>query len=294
MTGILQAFLQISIPVSVIIAVLALLHPFLRKRYAAKWRYWAWLLLALRLLLPFHFDLPANAPIAPIQMQVPNRVIYTYTPPAVLPETQMTQPQTPNNVAPDSLVAPETPVQMPAPRQISLVSLAGIGWLLGFAVLLLWNIFAYALARRKLLRSAIFAADIASTLDFLRKQLGITRKIVAYETPLVEGPLLLGILKPCILLPDTTFSPQDSTMILCHELVHYKRHDIGYKMLLQLVCCVHWFNPFVWLMASLASRDIEISCDDAVLRGQNDVFRESYAGSIMQVLRRGYGKSLPC
>ncbi|MEF9969910.1 MAG: M56 family metallopeptidase, partial [Ruthenibacterium sp.] len=194
MTGILQAFLQISIPVSVIIAVLALLHPFLRKRYAAKWRYWAWLLLALRLLLPFHFDLPANAPIAPIQMQVPNRVIYTYTPPAVLPETQMAQPQTPNNVAPDSLVAPEVPVQMPAPRQISLVSLAGIGWLLGFAVLLLWNVFTYALARRKLLRSAIPAADIASTLDFLRKQLGITRKIVAYETPLVEGPLLLGIL----------------------------------------------------------------------------------------------------
>ncbi|MEG2833682.1 MAG: M56 family metallopeptidase [Ruthenibacterium sp.] len=294
MTGILQAFLQISIPVSIIIAILAMMHPFLRKRYAAKWRYWAWLLLALRLLLPFHFDLPANAPIAPIQMQVPNRVIYTYTPPAVLPETQMTQPQTPNNVAPDSLVAPETPVQMPAPRQISLVSLAGIGWLLGFAVLLLWNVFTYALARRKLLRSAIPAADIASTLDFLRKQLGITRKIVAYETPLVEGPLLLGILKPCILLPDTTFSPQDSTMILCHELVHYKRHDIGYKMLLQLVCCVHWFNPLVWLMASLASRDIEISCDDAVLRGQNDVFRENYAGSIMQVLRRGYGKSLPC
>ncbi|MEG0168131.1 MAG: hypothetical protein RR709_09750, partial [Ruthenibacterium sp.] len=50
----LQAFLQISIPVSIIIAILAMLHPFLRKRYAAKWRYWAWLLLALRLLLPWN------------------------------------------------------------------------------------------------------------------------------------------------------------------------------------------------------------------------------------------------
>ncbi|MEG2673075.1 MAG: M56 family metallopeptidase, partial [Ruthenibacterium sp.] len=228
MTEILQAFLQISIPVSVIIAILAMLHPFLRKRYAAKWRYWAWLLLALRLLLPFHFDLPANVPIAPVQMQVPNRVIYTYAPPAVLPDTPpaaaaaetQAQPQT----HPANSVVPEAPVQMPAPRQISLVFLAGIGWLLGFAVLLLWNIFAYALARRKLLRTAIPATSVASTLDFLCKQLGITRKIVAYETPLVAGPLLLGVWKPCILLPDTTFSQQDSTMILCHELVHYKRH----------------------------------------------------------------------
>ena len=313
MTQLLQDFLQISLPVSIIIAILALLHPFLRKRYAAKWRYWAWLLLAVRLLIPFHFDLPESAPIAPVQLQMPNRIVYTYTPQAAkiapqkaaavfddavpeptaqTPDAAITTPTQPQTID----TKPDAPLSAPpaAPRQISLVSLAGFGWLLGFVVLLLWNVFAYTLARRKLLRSALPATGVASQLAFLCKYLGIARKIPAYETPLVQSPLLLGVLKPCILLPDTAFTAQDSTMILCHELVHYKRHDIGYKMLLQLVCCVHWFNPLVWLMASLASRDIEISCDDAVLHGQNDVFRESYAGSIMQVLRRGNGNALPC
>ncbi len=84
----------------------------------------------------------------------------------------------------------------------------------------------------------------------------------------LDSPVMTGMISPVILLPDMAFTEEELSMILRHELVHWKRRDIWYKFVLLLANAVHWFNPLVWVMARQADQDIEISCDGAVLAGK--------------------------
>lgn len=66
--------------------------------------------------------------------------------------------------------------------------------------------------------------------------------------------MLLGLLRPVILLPERASGGAEETLMLRHELLHLRRHDLAYKLLLLLVNGIHWFNPLVWWMGREASR----------------------------------------
>ena len=67
--------------------------------------------------------------------------------------------------------------------------------------------------------------------------------------------MVTGFFQTVLLLPREDYSEQELEMIIRHELVHYKRHDIAYKMLLMFAVAVHWFNPLVWIMTQEANKD---------------------------------------
>ena len=80
--------------------------------------------------------------------------------------------------------------------------------------------------------------------------------------------------------------------MLAHELTHIKRHDVAKKLLLTLVCILHWYNPAVWLLSARAARDIEEACDAETLHGRDAAYRAAYADALMTAVRRNCGPAL--
>ena len=96
----------------------------------------------------------------------------------------------------------------------------------------------------------------------------LRRGIELRQSDRISAPLTYGVLRPIILMPKTTDWDDAETLnyVLAHEYVHIRRFDAAAKLILTLALCVHWFDPAVWMMYVLANRDIELSCDEAVIR----------------------------
>ncbi len=154
-------------------------------------------------------------------------------------------------------------------------------WLTGMLVLALYFIY----VNRKFYRGI---SDVRRPEDgFLAqwtKQLG-KRRISVKLSESVSTPMACGFFRPVILLPAAMdFSDrQQLEFVLAHEWQHIRRRDWLKKLLLTIALCVHWFNPAVWLLYSLANRDIELACDEAVLRALGEEDGEQYALALIRL-----------
>lgn len=108
-----------------------------------------------------------------------------------------------------------------------------------------------------------------------------------YTNSLISSPLLIGFFHPCIVLPGTDCPDLDLQYTIKHELQHYKRKDMFYKWLIQITVCLHWFNPFVYLMAHEVNRLCELSCDESVIRYLDEKARRDYGNTLLNTIRTG-------
>lgn len=101
----------------------------------------------------------------------------------------------------------------------------------------------------------------------------------------ITAPLIFGILKPVILLPKNIDWENTTVLqyVLEHELVHIQHFDAVTKLLFTLAVCIHWFDPLVWVMYILVNRDIELSCDDKVVRRFGLKTRSDYARVLIRM-----------
>lgn len=120
-------------------------------------------------------------------------------------------------------------------------------------------------------------AWLAENRSQLRRPLSLRR------SDLISTSLTYGVLRPVILVPrDTDWSREGEVRyMLAHELVHVRRFDALTKLVLVACVCVHWFNPLVWAMYVLANRDLELSCDERVVRGFGTGSRAEYARTLI-------------
>ena len=120
----------------------------------------------------------------------------------------------------------------------------------------------------------------------------LMRSISIRQSSLVSAPLTFGVWHPVILMPKKTDWKNESALqyVLEHEFVHIRRFDTIKKLLLIIAVCVHWFNPLVWAMYILANRDIELSCDEAVVHQFGNNTRATYAKILisMEETRSGF------
>ena len=120
----------------------------------------------------------------------------------------------------------------------------------------------------------------------------LRRKISIRQCAFITSPLTFGVRHPVILLPKKTDWQDETTLqyVLEHEFVHIRRFDAVTKLLLMAAVCVHWFNPFAWGMYILANRDLELACDEAVLRRFGRDARADYARALirMEETRSGF------
>lgn len=124
------------------------------------------------------------------------------------------------------------------------------------------------------------------------KETGALQVVELRQSDEIPVPLTYGVLHPVVLIPKTCLHAEamddaQARFVLAHELCHVRRHDVALKFVLAAAVCLHWFNPMAWFMWVLAMRDIELACDEAVVRllGRNDpgTTRARYARTLISM-----------
>jgi len=137
-------------------------------------------------------------------------------------------------------------------------------WAIVAAAMLLTAIILYMLTRTELKKAVHIKANL-------------------YRSDMLFSPVLVGLLRPKIILP-ASLDP-DSTefrMILAHENTHRRRLDNLWRLLGICIACLHWFNPFVWIMLKAFLVDMEQSCDEVVIHSYTEEDRRAYAGTLLR------------
>ena len=269
---------EVTLTMSAVIAGLFLLGRVLEKRFAPQWRYWAWLAVALRLCVPFNISLPQ----APVRVEVPRAVVRVEQPlpagnggaavhwnagpqadgPEQIGQKYQLQPPVGSGGAPETAEAGRIPVE----------TLLFALWAAGAAAFLGVQGITYFNFKRRVLRWSRAA--------------GSYRGVPVVRCDVVASPVLMGLVRPTIVLP----GGGASEFAMLHEYTHARRRDLWYKLLLVLANGVHWFNPLVWALRRAAERDVEIACDADVLRGRDQAERRAYGQALLDTVRPGRGR----
>lgn len=151
-------------------------------------------------------------------------------------------------------------------------------WLTGAALHFLWFALSYLRFCRTLREDcAPLLEHEQALLDHLRGK----RRVSAFRSPLAATPMLVGLLRPRILLPETAVSTRELECILRHELTHLRRRDLLFKWAAVAVTSFHWFNPFMpWLRREI-DRCCELSCDEAVIGSMNEDWKRTYGETLL-------------
>ena len=282
-SGLLNNLVQIGLTVSAAALVLFLLRKVMKKRYPARAICFVWAILAIRLLIPVQLTLPDP----PVQVTPIKYVAFREDLGSISYE----------NGTPLQPVERTGPVQfqtfteseswdgsLSSDKLIPVAKMLFILWGMGMLAYAIWQAYSY-MSFLYLAREAGQPAErdtLHRVLAEQKQSLGIRRNIPLVVTPAADCPMLAGFVRPALYLPDEALSEQEAMFIFRHELTHYKRGDLWLKLLLTAAKTVHWFNPLVYLMARFAQEDIELACDDAVVRGMDSAQRRAYGETILR------------
>ena len=291
MNAVLKIFLSMSASGGLLIVTLLLGKRFLKDKISRQWQYYIWLVVVLRLLLPF-------GPEVNLMGKTYWAVDQSISQAALLPPQQ----QSPLN-APEGNIAPvvgeerhNENVCSPADDFTTALSFQDIGLLLINYIRPVWLIVALSLLIRKITIYRDFIRyinagltpvpdiEMLDRLSIAAEQSGVKKPIELCVNPLVSSPLLIGFFHPCIVLPGTDIPEKDFRYIVLHELTHYKRRDMFYKWLVQITVCLHWFNPLVHLMSREITKACEFSCDEAVLAKMGCDNAQDYGKTLLNAM----------
>ena len=254
--------LNMSLTASMVIMALFLIR-YVFHKVQRIYIYLLWGVVLFRLLCPFSFELPSSlvgnfqkeASVEGRMEYIPQDIGYQMDPEVNLPFKPL------NKIVNQSLPKGEMTDSV-NPLQIWLFIFAFI-WLAGMVIMLSYS--AIALYRlRKQLKHAIWEKD--NIYRFLGN----------------HSPFIYGLFGTSIYLPEN-LDGEELEYVLLHEQIHIKRGDPFYRMLAYIALCIHWFNPLVWLAFSYSGKDMEISCDEAVLKQLGDKIKQPYSASLLNL-----------
>lgn len=261
--------LEISISASLPAVLLLILSPWLSRQYAAKWKYYTWSVLFLRLVIPFHIPLPR-----PAAASIP------------LP------------LAADAVTAAES---LPVPiyhnsakaAGISLLDVTAAVWFFMAVCFLLIHILSFLYYKSQVIKYGTFIGDsrILQQIHSVKTSLQISTDVpvIAYKD--APSPMVIGFFRPVFVLPDSTYTEKELYFILKHEFIHIRRHDIYLKFLYTCAAALHWFNPAVYIMRKEACIDMELSCDERVVCNSSYADRKAYTDTLLSALDKHHKKS---
>ena len=214
-----------------------------------------WALVALRLILPFSFESAIS--LIPSTQTLPEEFLFAASPeinsgiPAL---NSAINPMISQSLTPD-------PVASANPTQILSFVFSQL-WVLGMVIMALYTLISYLRIRRRVRASIPTAKGVWLCDD-------------------IDTPFILGIIRPRIYLPGN-MDEQTMEHVLAHERAHLKRFDHLWKPLGFLLLAVHWFNPILWVTYILLCRDIELACDERVIRDLDVEEKKAYSLSLLQ------------
>ena len=293
-----RAFVEFMLPMliqsGVLILILLAVDVILRRKVRAVFRYWIWMLVLVKLVLPPSLGSPVSfGTWFGDTLEVPAASLLEPEPPqAAEPRATELSPVVSSLLSPpDPMIAPPlmlspavvespeadvAPAQPPEPRlsvQVPAVSLSWQG-----LVLLVWSAVVLALTllliqRAYFVRGLVAQSDEASgpmldELEACRRRLGLRAQIDLRLSPNATSPAVCGLLRPTVLIPQT-LAPRLHAhalhAVLLHELAHVKRGDLWINLLQTLFQIVHFYNPLLWLANAMIRRTREQAVDEAVL-----------------------------
>lgn len=253
MTALFENMLSMSLSAGFLVGIVIGLRWCFRK--VPKWVHCClWALVAVRLLIP---SLPQTdfsmvpEPVSDTQAivefvgEMPRR-----TP---QPQAEVKEPQ----VSPNETPAPTAPL----PRPIDWMEILSDIWLAGVGIMGLYGVFSYLRVRRRVAASVHVGGGV-------------------YLCDYISTPFLLGLFRPRIYLPSRLDS-RTAGYVLSHERAHLARRDHWWKPMGFVLLSLHWFNPMIWLGYILLCRDIEMACDEAVIRTMGAMDKKGYSTALL-------------
>ena len=250
MSGIFLKLLNLSISASWLVLVVLALRLVLKR--APKWvNVLLWGMVALRLMLPFSIE-SALSLIPSAETLSPETVRFDPAP-TITSGVEFIDNAVNPSLSESFAAAPLASVN---PLYVW-TYLAGWVWLIGLAAMLAYALVSYLRLRRRVSVSLCVRENI-------------------YLCDAIASPFILGVVKPRIYLPSTLDEVQQQN-VLSHERAHLARHDHWWKPLGFALLAVYWFNPVLWLAYALLCRDIELACDERVIRTMDESAVKTYS-----------------
>lgn len=251
--------LNMSLTGSLVILAVLLVRVFL-KRFPKIFSYALWAVVLFRLLCPVSLSAPVSAmnwlaPEVEETSAMTSRLMYVpvQRTPASVSQASLPEMEEPETISP---VAEKE-------WDLTILDVAMYLWALGTAGMLLRGFFQYLALRRRLAEAIELKENV-----FLSDQ--------------IETPFVLGIVRPRIYLPCQVLR-EERRYILAHERHHIRRGDHLIKLVAYFALCLHWFNPLVWVAFVQAGKDMEMSCDEAVIRQLGPRSRAEYASALLRL-----------
>lgn len=253
MSGLFLRILNLSITASWLILAIIIIRPLMRN--VPKWIICAlWALAAFRLVCPFSFESALS--LIPSSETVPYDIAMKAEPAidsGLSSVNHLVNPLISESFTPDP-VASANPLQIVIP----LVSLV---WIFGIIAMLLYAFISYFRLKK-------------------RVQISVTIKDNILACDEVKSPFILGIVKPVIYVP-SFMSGEILECVIRHEKAHIQRHDHFWKPLGYFLLTVYWFNPLCWIAFLLLCRDIEMACDEKVIRDMDHNQKAAYSQALL-------------
>jgi len=227
--------------------------------------YALWAVVWFRLLCPFSFE--STLSLLHVQSSMPSSIIALADPAAGLEGRGLAINQSAETALTVANHLPEANYMGAA------VNIAAAVWLVGIALILGYSIISYWKLKRR-----VFAATLT--------------KDNIFETDQIQTPFVFGFFRPRIYIP-AGVEEKELEYILKHEQVHIKRKDYIIKPVAFLAATLHWFNPLIWLCYFLMSKDMEMSCDEEVIRQSKEDIRKSYSRSLLSLSMKQSGFLAP-
>ena len=255
MSWIFIKILNLSINASWLILAIILLRPLLKK--APKWiTCGLWAIVAVRLLFPFSIESALS--ILPGSEVIPQDIVTTKTP---VIRSQIAAVDNVINPVMARVLAPKAGDSANPMQVIAFV--AGMIWITGVCICLIYALISYVLLKRRV-RASVIISDGVMTCDE------------------IKTPFILGIFRPVIYVP-SSLSGRTLEVVLAHEKAHLLRRDHWWKPLGFVLFSVHWFNPLCLIAYVLLCRDVEAACDEKVIRDRDKAFAADYSQALLDL-----------
>ena len=246
MTDLFFLLIRMSIPTSMLILVILALRLILAKA-PKRWRLVLWGMAALRLMVPVSVASPLS--VVPSVESLPSpRIAVTQAAVPALTEPTAALPAAASN-------STQAPAAFSWPDAVAWVWLAGAVCMIGYLLI-------QSLRQRRRLATAVRVSGNV------------------YQTDAAASPFVFGLIRPKIYLPFRT-RRQDLPYVLLHEQAHIRHGDVWFKLLGFLLLAVYWFNPCIWAAYLFFSQDLELACDERVIRRMHSAARADYAESLL-------------
>ena len=280
MNEFIKILLSLSVSGALLLLLILGLKPLYKNKFSKRWQYYIWIVVALRFLLPFTPD-----------TTIVGSLFEKFDTAAITNEIP-TSPNVPVPADTDNSKAEPTQTN----REITTAAMRE-PFNKYVCLFFIWSALALVLFVRKITvyqgffqyikagSTEVSDIKILNLLSDCEEKLNIKTRVELSYNSLIASPIMIGFFRPRIVLPVHELEDKELSYIFVHELTHYKQRDMFYKWLIQIVVCVHWFNPFVYLLEKEVNKSCELSCDEKVISVLDDTARREYGDILISFLK---------